>query len=88
MHFQKAIQPIMDRAGGMNHPVDIPNIFFKIIGVLTITSDYTAKFKILDLMKKDDQNYWLVFEAYSLFKKDRELFDQNTDKFEESNKYN
>lgn len=78
----------MDRAGGMNHPVDIPNIFFKIIGVLTITSDYTAKFKILDLMKKDDQNYWLVFEAYSLFKKDRELFDQNTDKFEESNKYN
>lgn len=88
MHFQKAIQPIMDRAGGMNHPVDIPNIFFKIIGVLTITSDYTAKFKILDLMKKDDQNYWLVFEAYSLFKKDRELFDQNTGKFKESNKYN
>lgn len=78
----------MDRAGGMNHPVDIPNIFFKIIGVLTITSDYTAKFKILDLMKKDDQNYWLVFEAYSLFKKDRELFDQNTGKFKESNKYN
>lgn len=46
MHFQfqKAIQPIMDRAGGMNHPVDIPNIFFKIIGVLTISSDYTVKF--------------------------------------------
>lgn len=46
MHFQfqKAIQPIMARAGGMNHPVDIPNIFFKIIGVLTISSDYTAKF--------------------------------------------
>lgn len=38
-------------------------------------------------MKKDDQNYRLVFEEYSLLKKDRELFDQNAGKFKESNKY-
>lgn len=45
----------MDKADEINYLIDIPHFLFKIVGALTINFDSTTSFKILDLMKKDDQ---------------------------------
>lgn len=55
IHFQKAILPIMDKAGARNDPLDIPRFLVKIVRAFSISFDYTTKFKILDLMKMDNQ---------------------------------
>jgi len=45
----------MDKAGERNHHLDIPHFLFKIVEDFSTRFDYTTRFKILDVMKMDDQ---------------------------------